>query len=246
MGPQGDTWNVKNLREDGDYQVLTNQPLSERLSKLKGVITPHEGRVIISPRTTVQSKEDVIKILNEAIDNREEGVVLKDPDSVYRPASRKAGWIKVKPEYVDSLVPELDLLIIGAYYGKGRRQGVLSHFLLAVAVETEPGGKPREFHSICRVGSGYTVAELSDLVDKLTPHTSRQQPSGVIVSREKPDIWINPVKSCVVQVRAAEVVKSLLYQTGVTLRFPRVEKVRYDKPWYDILTTKELNELEQS
>lgn len=257
---KGEHMDVKNLREDGDYQVclcvfdiiylngevLTNQPLSERLSKLKDVITPHEGRVIISPRTTVHSKEDVIKILNEAIDNREEGVVLKNPDSVYRPASRKAGWIKVKPEYVDSLVPELDLLIIGAYYGKGRRQGVLSHFLLAVAVEnTEPGGKPREFHSICRVGSGYTVAELSDLVDKLSPHTSRQQPPGVIVAREKPDIWINPVKSCVVQVRAAEVVKSLLYQTGVTLRFPRVEKVRYDKPWYDILTTKELNELEK-
>ena len=43
-------------------------------------------------------RDDVVKVLNEAIDNREEGVVLKDPDSVYRPASRKAGWIKVKPE----------------------------------------------------------------------------------------------------------------------------------------------------
>lgn len=43
-------------------------------------------------------RDDVIKVLNEAIDNREEGVVLKDPDSVYRPATRKAGWIKVKPE----------------------------------------------------------------------------------------------------------------------------------------------------
>ncbi|XP_068249304.1 DNA ligase 4 [Palaemon carinicauda] len=257
---KGEHMDVKNLREDGDYQVclcafdiiylngevLTNLPLSERLKKLKNVITPHEGRVIISPNTEVHSKEDVVKILNEAIDNREEGVVLKDPDSVYRPASRKAGWIKVKPEYVDSLVPELDLLIIGAYYGKGRRQGVLSHFLLAVSVESkEPGGKPREFHSICRVGSGYTVAELSDLVAKLTPHTCKQQPPGVIVSREKPDVWINPLKSCVVQVRAAEVVKSLFYQTGVTLRFPRVEKVRYDKPWYDVLTTKELNELEK-
>lgn len=258
---KGEHMDVKNLRDDGDYQVclcafdiiylngevLTNLPLSERLGKLKNVIKPLEGRLLISPSTEVKCKEDVFKLLNEAIDNREEGLVLKDPDSVYRPASRKAGWIKVKPEYVDSLVPELDLLIIGAYYGKGRRQGVLSHFLLAVAVASEePGRKPCEFHSICRIGSGYTVAELSDLVDKLSPHAKAgQQPPGVVVSREKPDVWINPIKSCVVQVRAAEIVKSALYQTGVTLRFPRVEKVRYDKPWYDILTTKELVELEQ-
>lgn len=46
-----------------------------------------------------------------------------------------------------------------------------------------------------------------------------------------------------IQVRAAEVVKSEMYKTGVTLRFPRVEKVRYDKPWYDTLTTKELDSL---
>ena len=45
-----------------------------------------------------QFREDVVRALNEAIDNREEGVVLKDPDSVYQPASRKAGWIKVKPD----------------------------------------------------------------------------------------------------------------------------------------------------
>nr|XP_045601538.1 DNA ligase 4-like [Procambarus clarkii]XP_045601539.1 DNA ligase 4-like [Procambarus clarkii] len=255
---KGEHMDVKNLREEGDWQVcfcvfdiiylnnqvLTNLPLSERLEKLKTVINPLEGRVIFSAKTPVKSKEDVVKVLNEAIDNREEGIVLKDPDSVYRPASRKAGWIKVKPEYVDSLVSELDLLIIGGYYGKGRHQGVLSHFLLGVAVSNEePGGKPCEFHSFCRIGSGYTASELSDLVDKLSPHTRVSQPRNVLVSREKPDVWIDPVKSYVVQVRAAEIVKSELYKTEVTLRFPRVDKVRYDKPWYDTLTTTELDQL---
>ncbi|KAK8730552.1 hypothetical protein OTU49_008063, partial [Cherax quadricarinatus] len=256
---KGEHMDVKNLREDGDWhvcfcvfdiiylngQVMTNLPLSERLDKLRTVINPLEGRVMFSTTTLVKSKEDVVKLLNEAIDNREEGLVLKDPDSVYRPASRKGGWIKVKPEYVDSLVPELDLLIIGGYYGKGRHQGVLSHFLLGVAVPNEePGGKPCEFHSFCRIGSGYTAAELSDLVDKLRPNTRvGHQPRNIVVSREKPDVWIEPVKSYIVQVRAAEIVKSDLYQAGVTLRFPRVEKVRYDKPWYDTLTTVQLDQL---
>ncbi|XP_042871458.1 DNA ligase 4-like [Penaeus japonicus] len=256
---KGEQLDVKNLKEDGDWQVclvvfdiiylngqvLTNLPLSERLEKVKTVLTPKEGRVQFSTKVEVTTKEDVVRVLNEAIDNREEGVVLKNPDSIYCPASRKGGWIKVKPEYVDSLVSELDLLIIGAYYGSGRRKGVLSHFLLGVAVSTtEAGGKPTEFHSFCRVGSGYTYAELGDLMAKLSPHVKKgQAPPGVFVTREKPDLWINPAKSCIVQVRAAEIIKSDVYKTGVTLRFPRVEKVRYDKPWYDTLTTKELDSL---
>jgi len=254
---KGEHVDVKNLREDGDCQVclcifdilylngqvLTNLPLNLRLEKIKSVIRQKEGRVIITERSIVNNKEDVIKALNEAIDDREEGVVLKDPDSVYRPAARKGGWIKVKPEYVDSLVPELDLLIVGGYYGKGKRRG-LSHFLLAVALPPqEPGAKPTEFHSVGRVGSGYTVAELGELLARLYPNQTSRQPSNVQVSREKPEVWFNPVKSQIVQVRAAELVKSDMYRTGVTLRFPRVEKVRDDKSWYEVMTTSELDDL---
>ncbi|KAK8384182.1 hypothetical protein O3P69_009133 [Scylla paramamosain] len=258
---KGELMDVKHLKEEGDWQVcfcafdiiylngkvLTNKPLGERLEVLRSVVTPLEGRVLISATTKVRSREEVVAALNEAIDRREEGVVLKDPDSVYQPASRRAGWIKVKPEYVDSLVPELDLVIIGGFYGKGTHHGALSHFLLGVAVPSEePGGKPRLFHSFTRVGSGYTVDELQELVDKLKPHTRARQPTSVCVGRQKvPDVWIEPCKSFVVQVRAAEVVKSDLYRTGVTLRFPRVERVRYDKPWHQALTTTELRQLVQ-
>lgn len=259
---KGDHMDMKNLKEDGDWQVcfcafdilylngtvLTNKPLSERLEILRTVINPAEGRVIISATAKVKSRDEVVSVLNEAIDRREEGVVLKDPDSVYQPAARRAGWIKVKPEYVDSLVPELDLVIVGAYYGKGSHQGVLSHFLLGVAMPSEnPGSHPNTFHSFSRVGSGYTVDELKDLLEKLKPNTRSRQPLSVVVTgREKqPDVWVEPRKSFVVQVRAAEVVKSDLYRCGLTLRFPRVEHVRYDKPWHQALTITELKELAQ-
>ena len=55
----------------------------------------------------------MVEALNAAIDRQEEGLVLKDPLSRYRPNERRAGWVKVKPDYVDSLVDDLDLLIIG-------------------------------------------------------------------------------------------------------------------------------------
>ncbi|KAG0724997.1 DNA ligase 4 [Chionoecetes opilio] len=212
---KGELLDVKHLKEQGDWQVcfcafdilylngkvLTNQPLSERLGVLRSVVTPLEGRVIISAYTKVKTREEVVGVLNEAIDNREEGVVLKDPDSVYQPAARRAGWIKVKPEYVDSLVPELDLVILGGFYGKGSNHGALSHFLLGVAVPPEePGGRPRFFHSFSRVGSGYTVDELQDLVEKLKPHIRTRQPPSVVAGRvKKPDVWIDPCKSFVVQ-----------------------------------------------
>ena len=89
--------------------------------------------------------------LNEAIDDREEGIMVKDPQSTYRPNTRKGGWYKIKPEYIGGLMDELDLLVVGGYLGLGSRSSLMSHFLCAVAVPQETGDKPKLFHSFCRV-----------------------------------------------------------------------------------------------
>ncbi|XP_077869976.1 DNA ligase 4-like, partial [Saccoglossus kowalevskii] len=84
------------------------------------VFTPIEGRLHLVERTEATSGEAVVKALNDAIDRREEGILVKNPSATYRPDKRKgSGWFKIKPEYINSLVDELDLLIVGAYYGKG-------------------------------------------------------------------------------------------------------------------------------
>lgn len=78
--------------------------------------------------------------------------MVKDPDSVYKPNTRKGGWYKIKPEYVGGLMDELDLIVVGGYMGVGRRAGLMSHFLCALAVPPEdPDDKPSVFHSFCRV-----------------------------------------------------------------------------------------------
>ena len=91
--------------------------------------------------------------LNEAIDNREEGIVVKDPQSVYKPNNRKGGWYKLKPEYIGGLMDELDVLVVGGYFGVGHRAGLMSHFLCAVAVPPLQGEKPTLFHSFCKVST---------------------------------------------------------------------------------------------
>lgn len=77
--------------------------------------------------------------------------MVKSPESVYRPNTRKGGWFKIKPEYVGGLMDELDVIVIGGFFGVGSRSGMMSHFLCAVAVPNEDGGEPEVFHSFCKV-----------------------------------------------------------------------------------------------
>ncbi|XP_048580100.1 DNA ligase 4 [Nematostella vectensis] len=231
---------------------LANTPLHERLKLLETVFKPRLGFLQFVERQNASSNEEVIKSLNEAIDRREEGLVVKSRDSVYKPNVRNGGgWLKIKPEYVASLSDDLDVVIVGGYFGVGRRQGMVSHFLCAVAVPSDRRGeKPSQFYSLCKVGSGYTMNELDELGQQLKPHwqpfNQAKPPKSVCFTpgfKEKPDVWIEPSKSKVVQIKAAEITPSEKYRAGFTLRFPRLECVRHDKSWYDCLDLSGLEQL---
>lgn len=254
---------IKHQREEG-YQpcyyafdlimlngrVLTNQPLKERLELLKTVFKEEEGRLFLSKHTEANTNQDCAEALNEAIDGREEGIMVKKPDSVYRPNTRKGGWFKIKPEYVGGLMDELDVLVVGGFFGVGHRSGMMSHFLCALAVPEEDGSHPTVFHSFCKVGSGYSKKELAEFNKKLAEHwkvfNKKSPPSSIILAsgfKEKPDAYIEPKNSCIVQIKAAEVIDSERFKTGFTLRFPRVEKFRDDKAWYECMTVPEVQEM---
>ena len=100
-------------------------------------------------------REECADALNEAIENRDEGIMVKNPDSIYKPNTRRGGWFKLKPEYVGGLMDELDLLIVGGYFGVGSRGGMLSHFLCGLAAANDGAGAdehPTTFWSFCKVG----------------------------------------------------------------------------------------------
>ncbi|KAL1137893.1 hypothetical protein AAG570_009588 [Ranatra chinensis] len=202
-------------------EVLTNKPLKDRLRILN---------------------EEVLEALNAAIERREEGVMLKDPLSIYKLNARNAGWFKIKPEYTEGAMVDLDLLILGGYYSGGRRRSQVSHFLLGLKVPNTD-----KFESICRVGSGYTMEELAELNDRLQLKWVKFNPSSIpdflLFGKERPDMWIHPQNSHVLQVKATEVIRSNDFLCGYTLRFVRVECVRYDKAWSDVLTTGEFHEI---
>lgn len=173
---------------------------------------------------------------------------------------------------------DLDLLIVGGYYGTGKRAGILSHFLLAVALDIDqPKGvkkpatkptddddldffgdeatekeadltpQPKEFYTFCKIGSGYTYKELKDFNDKLADkwhkYDKNYPPKSISMMKEHPDVWIEPKDSLIVQVKAVEITQTDKYKTGLTLRFPRLEKFRSDKAWSDCMKFSELKEL---
>lgn len=237
-------------------RVLTNTALKDRLLLLDDVFTPIKGRIIRSEYKAATSNQECADALNEAIDKKEEGIMVKLSDSVYKPNTRKGGWFKIKPEYIGGLMDELDILIVGGYFGVGHRGGLMSHFLCAVAVLDEGSGeeekKPKVFHSFCKVGSGYSKKQLKDFNLKLAEHwkiydKKKPPPHLELASgfKEKPDAWLPPDKSFILQVKAAEIIESDRFKTGCTLRFPRVEMIREDKPWYQCMTTLELQDLRE-
>lgn len=257
---KGSKFDIKRLVDDSELQTcfcvfdvllvndqkLGKEPLSKRYETLQEVFTPIKGRIHMVPKTEARTMQEVVTSLNDAIDDREEGIMVKDPLSIYKPDKRGEGWLKIKPEYVDGLMDELDLLIVGGYMGKGRRGGMLSHFLCAVAEAPNPGEKPAVFHSLCRVGSGYTMKELYDLGLKLSNHwkvyRKNNPPESILCGAERPEVYIEPRDSVILQVKAAEIVESNMYKTNCTLRFPRIEKIRDDKEWHQCMTLMELEQ----
>eukprot|EP00026_Physarum_polycephalum_P001548 Phypoly_transcript_01550.p1 GENE.Phypoly_transcript_01550~~Phypoly_transcript_01550.p1 ORF type:complete len:948 (+),score=159.21 Phypoly_transcript_01550:87-2930(+) len=239
--------------------------LQQRTTLLKRCVRPKSRLIEIVEQSPCTSVTDITNALDAAIMRGDEGIMIKDLESLYIPSERKEKWVKIKPEYVEGLGDDLDLLIIGGYYGKGdRRGGTISHFLLGVAVsspddnvkrltpdpshDSQPAmplrdaqGHPTLFYSVCKVGTGYSDAELQNLQKMLEKHwrvykpTSPPQCIQLMGFKDKPDVWIEPKHSKILQIKAAQILSSDKYSSNFVLRFPRVMKIRLDKDWHECM-----------
>ncbi|XP_023248439.1 DNA ligase 4 [Copidosoma floridanum] len=260
FGSKGLSFDVKKITDNSCHQPcfvaydvllynderLVNKPYSERLAVLKNSFTEKEGVLMLCQTNTVSSVEQLTEIFNVALDNDDEGIVVKTRDCTYKPNVReKSGCYKIKAEYSDGLVQDLDLIILGGYYGQGRCSGQISVFLMGLASPaTNRSGMPSEFHAIVTVKSGLSGENLKVIQQRLKTHWKDKKPHGVFGPKsQQPDMWISPKESIILQLRATEITKSQQYPFGYTMRFPRVLKVRLDKPWYDACSTTEFSRL---
>ncbi|KAI9247434.1 hypothetical protein BDA99DRAFT_525900 [Phascolomyces articulosus] len=226
---------------------LLDYPLKDRIKLLNNVVTENRGWIHLLPRETKTTHQDIINALDRAMSLRQEGLVIKNPGSIYEPGTRNTTWIKLKPEYIDSLNDTCDLLVIGAKYGTGKhRGGRLSQFLCAIRDDRSTTKEPK-FMTFCMLGTGYTVDELDKFKEKfkeLEPYDAQRQPEWLIhpeKSDENPEMIVDYRRSVVVEVKASEIIWGNTYGSGSTLRFPRFMSFREDKTWEDIMTWSDMN-----
>ncbi|RLM73698.1 putative DNA ligase 4 [Panicum miliaceum] len=243
----------------GDTSVI-HQSLTERQEILQKVVKPLKCHLEILIPTgglnvrrpsdepcwsiIAHNLEDVEKFFKDTIDNRDEGIILKDLDSKWEPGDRNGKWLKLKPDYIHAGA-DLDVIIIGGYYGSGRRGGEVAQFLVGLAVPSDDNSYPKRFLSFCRVGTGLSDEERDALVTKLKPYFRKNEypkkpPKFYEVtndSKERPDVWIeSPDKSVIISVTSdIRTIKSEVFAAPYCLRFPRIQRVRYDKPWHECL-----------
>ena len=188
------------LRADG--VDLLDLPLDERLTALDGIV-PAPLRV---ERTTTDDEEEVRAFLRRTLDAGHEGVMLKDPSAPYAAGRRGAGWRKLKP------VHTLDLVVLAAEWGSGRRQGWLSN--LHLGARDPEGG----FVMLGKTFKGLTDEMLRWQTDRLLGLETRRSGRTVHV---RPEV--------VAEIAFDGVQASSRYPGGVALRFARVKGYRPDK-----------------
>ena len=184
-----------------DGETLLDRPLSERRQVLESVMADH-----LAPQKVLGDEDEIREVYEQALRDGHEGVMLKLPDSPYTPGARGRSWIKIKPE-----VETLDLAVIGAEWGEGRRAKHFGSYQLAV----QDRGK---LLSVGRVATGITDEQLAEL------HALFKD---LVIAESGNSVTFEP--QVVFEVGYSEIQKSPNYASGYALRFPRFVRVRDDK-----------------
>ncbi|KAK7408093.1 DNA ligase (ATP) [Neonectria punicea] len=238
---------------------LAQYTLRDRHKALEKAIKPVHRRLEIHSHTSATSPDAIEPLLRDVVATASEGLVLKNPRSMYRLNSRNDDWLKVKPEYMSEFGESLDCVIIGGYYGSGKRGGILSSFLCGLRVtqnHIQAGANPEKCFSFFKVGGGFRVEDYAEIrhrtEGKWIEWDQKRPPSeyielggGEARQFERPDMWIRPKDSVVVSVKAASVGPSDQFARGFTLRFPRFRRLRLDRTWDTALSLEEFQELKQ-
>jgi DNA ligase 1 len=229
-----------------DGQDLTRRPYPQRRAALAEAVTTGPA-LRLTTATEVKDPAALDEAFEQAITDGCEGLMCKSvsPASVYQAGSRGWLWIKLKRDYRTELSDTVDLVIVGAFAGRGRRAGTYGAVLLAAY---DPGADV--FRTVTKCGTGFSDADLAALPGRLAPFAHPERPARVD-ARQQPDFWFEP--GVVLEILSAELTLSPHYSAawglikedaGLAMRFPRFTgRWRDDKSAEDATTTNELVDL---
>ncbi|MEM4595861.1 MAG: ATP-dependent DNA ligase [Desulfurococcaceae archaeon] len=225
-----------------DYTV---KPLQERRAALEKIVKETDD-LLVAKYIRTSNVEELEKFFLQAISEGAEGVMVKalHRDAVYQAGARGWLWIKYKRDYKSEMADTVDLVVVGAFYGRGRRGGKFGALLMAAY-------NPEEdvFETVCKVGSGFKDEDLDRLPEILKPYI-RDRKHPRVVAEMEPDVWVEP--ALVAEIIGAELTLSPIHtcakgtvkpDAGISIRFPRFIRWRPDKKPEDATTSQELVEM---
>lgn len=231
-----------------DGKDLTLEPFTARRKALEKTIIVNEC-IKTATQKIVNNPKDLEDFFEEAIEEGCEGLMCKSvgKDSIYQAGNRGWLWIKYKRDYKSEMTDTVDLVVVGALYGRGKRAGAYGALLLATY-----NPESDMFETVTKCGTGFTDKDIADLYKMLQKHVVPRKNSRVSSTIEA-DVWFEP--SLVLEILGAEVTLSPIHTSamdsirkgsGLAIRFPRFTgKYRTDKSPQDATTSKEIVEMYQ-
>lgn len=224
---------------------LMERPLCERRKFLHDNMVEVPNRILFSEMKHVTRASDLAEMITRVIREGLEGLVLKDIKGGYEPGKRH--WLKVKKDYLNegAMADTADLVVLGAFYGKGSNGGIMSSFLMGCY---DPDSK--KWCTVTKCSGGYDDALLARLQKELDVVKISKEPSKIpgwmkVVKNYYPDFIIrNPEEAPVWEITGAEFSKSEMHTAdGISIRFPRMTRIRDDKDWKSATNLHQLKEL---
>jgi len=191
---------------------LLEAPLRTRRERLERLRLPDRSaeRLLYAHLASAKSVEEVDRHFDDARERRNEGLMVKDPDSTYQPGRRGLGWLKLK-----KALATLDCVVVGVEWGHGKRRGVLSDYTFAVRESDEPGAS---LLTIGKAYTGLTDAEIASMTEHFKAITLRDFGRYRTV-----------VPEVVVEIAFDRIMRSARHRSGFAMRFPRIVRIRDDK-----------------
>jgi len=205
-----------------DGEDVTSLSMLKRRDLMEKTIKTSE-RVRLTTAELTEDPERLQAIFEEAISTGHEGVIAKavHEDATYQAGSRSWLWIKLKASYTEGLADSLDLILVGAFHGRGKRTGLYGAFLASVY---DPNNGT--FPTVCKIGTGFTDEMLVEFKERLDEYKLKTKHPKVTSDMDA-DVWFEPLK--VIEVLGDEITRSqahpaareYLKDSGLAIRFPR-------------------------
>jgi DNA ligase-1 len=191
---------------------LIETPLRERRRRLDALALPDRSgeRLLLAHQASARSVDEVERHFDNARERRNEGLMIKDPDSTYQPGRRGLGWLKLK-----KALATLDCVVVGVEWGHGKRRGVLSDYTFAVRETDEADAR---LLTIGKAYTGLTDAEIAETTERFK-----------VITLQDFGRYRTVVPEVVVEIAFDRIMRSARHRSGFAMRFPRIVRIRDDK-----------------